>query len=162
MKSRSSANISVAIPTAYEFLKLNKIEGNLITAFGLGSYTSFKLYPQNLIYMDGRYEEVYYDREFDALIRYEKGEQGWDDVLNYYETDILLPEKSMPIYNFLKSQKDWIEIFSGPCSGVFVKKAGYKKPKGGYIIPPETTDYYEKHAFDNFGKFGRVKNDESF
>ena len=41
-----------------EFIKINKIDGNLLTAFGLGSYTTYKLYPQNLIYMDGRYEEV--------------------------------------------------------------------------------------------------------
>ena len=47
-----------------EFLKVNDIKGNILTEFGLGSYTAYKLYPDNLIYMDGRYEEVYYDKEF--------------------------------------------------------------------------------------------------
>ena len=39
------------------------IKGNIITPFALGSYTSYKLYPNNLIYIDGRYEEVYYDNK---------------------------------------------------------------------------------------------------
>ena len=37
-----------------EFIKNNRLEGNLLTNFGIGSFASYKLYPQNKIYMDGR------------------------------------------------------------------------------------------------------------
>lgn len=134
-----------------EFIKQNKIEGNLITSFGLGSYTSFKLYPQNLIYMDGRYEEVYYDREFDNLIHYEHADEEWDNVLKYYNTQILMPEKNMPIYSLLKNNKDWVEIYTGEVCGVFLPKDKVKK---AYIEPTNDINYYKKMEFKNFGKFG--------
>ena len=63
----SSKNFSVPVGMdAYpvkevEFIKANNIKGNILTNFGYGSYVSYKLYPQNKIFMDGRYEEVYYD-----------------------------------------------------------------------------------------------------
>ena len=42
-----------------EFLRINNIKGNIIVPFEMGSYISYKLYPQNLIFMDGRYDGVY-------------------------------------------------------------------------------------------------------
>lgn len=137
-----------------EFLKLNKIEGNLLTAFGLGSYTSYKLYPQNLIYMDGRYEEVYYDREFNHLIDYEKAEpKTWDIVLKKYPTEILMPEKVMPVYKFLQQNPDWVEVYEGLVCGVFLPKSRVKAGQK-YIMPPVNIEYYQAREFENFGKFG--------
>ena len=42
-----------------EFIRANHISGKLLTNFGIGSFAAYKLYPQNRVYMDGRYEEVY-------------------------------------------------------------------------------------------------------
>lgn len=128
-----------------EFLKVNKIQGNVLTAFGLGSFVSYKLYPQNLIYMDGRYEEVYYDREFEKLMKYELAESGWDEILNEYPTDILMPDKTVPVYSFIQKNPDWTEIFEGPVCGVFVKRNAAKK---NYIIPTNDLRYYQKTAFE--------------
>lgn len=137
-----------------EFLKQNKMAGNLITAFGLGSYTSYKLYPQNLIYMDGRYEEVYYDREFENLIDYEKAESlVWHTVFTQYPTEILMPEKTMPIYKKLQSEPDWEEVYTGNICGIFLPK-DRKKYKGPFIMPSEDKKYYQDREFENFGKFG--------
>lgn len=140
--------------TEIEFIKLNKISGNLVTAFGLGSYTSYKLYPQNLIYMDGRYEEVYYDEEFENLISYEEAQEPfWDKVLKDYPTQILMPEKISPIYNKLKEQSDWEEVYSGTICGVFLPKnrTNYKQD---FIMPTQDLKYYQDREFENFGKFG--------
>lgn len=138
-----------------EFLRLNNIKGNILTAFGLGSYVSYKLYPDNLIYMDGRYEEVYYDREFDKLMKYELVEEGWDEVLNEYPTEILMPDKTVPVYEVLQKHPDWKEIFEGSVCGVFVRKEAAKK---NYIIPPNTIDYYQETAFERVEK--EVKNEQ--
>ncbi len=138
-----------------EFIKQNKIEGNLITAFGLGSYTSYKLYPQNLIYMDGRYEEVYYDREFDNLISYEKAEPIiWETVITNYPTQILMPEKVMPIYEFLRKNPDWEEVYTGPVCGVFLPRKRDKHNQT-FLLPPQNLEYYQEREFENFGKFGK-------
>ena len=139
------------VPVAeVEFLALNKIKGNLATSFGLGSYCTYKLYPQNLLYMDGRYEEVYYDREFENLINYERNMPGWEKIYLDYPTDILMPEKNAPIYKVLKTHKDWKLIYEGPMCGIFVKAKNAKK---NYILPTTDISYYYQTAFTHFGKF---------
>ena len=40
---------------------LNKLKGNLASTFNWGSLLLWELYPQNLISIDGRYEEEIYD-----------------------------------------------------------------------------------------------------
>lgn len=142
--------------TEVEFLKQNKVEGNLVTEFGLGSYTSYKLFPQNLIYMDGRYEEVYYDREFENLMHYEKVDaQLWDIIINNYPTEILMPEINVPIYDFLKNNPDWEEVYTGKVCGIFLPK-NRKNNKQKFIQPVQELEYYQKREFENMGKFKDV------
>lgn len=135
-----------------EFIKMNNIKGNLLTAFGFGSYASYKLYPNNLIYMDGRYEEVYFDEEFNNLVDYESDNPGGEKIYTYYPTDILMPEKVIPAYNSLKKSDMWDLIYEGPVSGVFIKK---EDNKHNYKIPSDDIRYYQKSAFDSNGKFSK-------
>lgn len=135
-----------------EFIKINNIKGNVLTEFGLGSYVSYKLYPDNLIYMDGRYEEVYYDREFDNLMNFEKIENDWQAVLRDYPTEILLIQKTIPVYPTLKKLSDWVKIYEGNLCGVFIKKKNLKK---NYKLPSNDIDYYRKNEFVNKGYFGK-------
>ncbi len=135
-----------------EFLKLNDIKGNILTEFGLGSYISYKLYPNNLIYMDGRYEECYYDREFDKLIAFTAAEDNWYQAITDYPTQILMPEKTTKIYEFLKNRAEWKMIFNGPCCGIFIP-AGFAKQE--YKRPSDDLRYYEKSFFITNGEFGK-------
>ncbi len=135
-----------------EFLKINNIKGNIVVPFGYGSYTSYKLYPDNLIYMDGRYEEVYNDEEFETLRAYELVEKNWQDIINKYPTDILMPRKRNDIYSVLKQDPNWVLIFDGKNCGIFVKKG---KEKFSYFEPEYNIDYYRKTMF----KHGDFTND---
>ena len=65
-----------------EFIKQNHLNGKILVNFGLGSYVSYKLYPQNLIFMDGRYEEVYYDYMVPMLKNFYLANQNWDEILS--------------------------------------------------------------------------------
>ena len=67
-----------------EFMKINELKGNILNNFGIGSYISYKLYPQNLIYMDGRYEEVYYDSTTEDNWNFYNAEKNWDSVFKKY------------------------------------------------------------------------------
>lgn len=136
-----------------EFLKINKIKGNILTAFGLGSYVSYKLYPDNLIFMDGRYEEVYFNREFDNMINFNKANALWHKVLVDYPTEILMPEKIMPIYEKLQKHNDWEEVYTGNVCGIFLKK-NRKTHKGDFLLPSNNLKYYQDREFENLGKFG--------
>lgn len=133
-----------------EFIKTNHIKGNILTEFGYGSYVSYKLYPDNLIYMDGRYEVVYYDEEFDHLMNFEKKENDWQYVLKAYPTDVLLLDKTIPVYETLKKLPDWVNVYEGPMCGIFVKKA---KAKKHYKMPSDDIEYYRKNEFVNKGYF---------
>ena len=44
--------------------RINNMNGNILAPFDMGSYITYKLFPNNLIYMDGRYEEVYFTAGF--------------------------------------------------------------------------------------------------
>jgi hypothetical protein len=130
-----------------EFIKINNIKGNLLPSFGTGSYVSYKLYPHNLIYMDGRYEEVYNNEEFDNLMHYELVDEKWDNVLKFYKTDILMPEKNTNVYPFLKKNKDWVVIYEGETAAIFIRKNLAKK---SYKIPTDDLNYYQVTAFEKF------------
>ena len=134
-----------------EFLKINDIKGNIVVPFGLGSYFSYKRYPNNLIYMDGRYEEVYNDKEFLTLRDYELAENNWRDIINNYQTEILMPLKSIEVYNVLQQDSDWVQIYEGNVCGIFIKKGC---EKSSYIEPNHDIDYYKRTMFDSvtFGK----------
>ncbi|MCM1003484.1 MAG: hypothetical protein NC408_04000 [Candidatus Gastranaerophilales bacterium] len=135
-----------------EFLKINNMDGNIATEFALGSYTAYKLYPNNLIFMDGRYEECYYDREFDTFINFVSGEDRWDDIIMNYPTEILMPDKSTKIYNVLKANPFWTEIFDGPLCGIFIPTQFAQKE---YKQPSQDLKYYEKILFKTNGEFGK-------
>ena len=135
-----------------EFIRINNIKGNILTAFGFGSYVSYKLYPDNLIYMDGRYEEVYYDKEFKTLLDFELYNQNWKDIYQLYPTDILMPDKTIPVYDILKKSDEWTLVFEGPICGVFLKKENSKKT---YKIPSQEIQHYQQTAFDNKGAFSK-------
>jgi len=139
-----------------EFLKLNKIEGNILIPFALGSYTSYKLYPQNLIYMDGRYEEVYHNREFDALMNYELINPNWDDILRYYPTQILMPEKNSLISSHLEKQPQWEKVYAGDICNIFLPKK--RKKYKTFEKPTEDLEYYKNTEFDKLSRFGEQKN----
>ena len=137
-----------------EFIKQNKIKGNILSQFGLSSYISYKLYPQNLIYMDGRYEEVYYDNELDNLRYFEiVDSEKWDRVLKEYPTQILIINKESLIYKHLLKNSEWKKVYEGNLCGVFLPKDfGISKK---YLLPTTDINYYRKNEFEKLGKFGK-------
>lgn len=149
-----SIPISYAVyPTKeIEFVKINKIKGNLLINFGLGSYASYKLYPQNKIFMDGRYEEVYYDFMIPMLKRFYLLAPDWNDVLIKYKPDVMIIEKYYPVYNKLKTSKEWKVVYEGQTFGVFIPTTDKQKK---YKQPSNDDEYYKKTLFDTNIKIKR-------
>lgn len=91
--------------SAIEFIKANKIQGNLYIDMTYGSFCAYKLYPQNKIFMDGRYEEVYPIKLLETEQRFEtQNEENTNSVLNDYKTDLVILYK--PIYEIKKPDFD--------------------------------------------------------
>ncbi len=149
-------NISIPVNTqAYpvkeiEFLKINNIKGNLLINFGLGSYASYKLYPQNLIFMDGRYEEVYYEGMVPLLKKFYLLNPGWQEILEKYPPDVMVLEKYYPVYAMLSKSQIWCKVYEGQDFGVFVKQ---KDRLRTYKLPSDDINYYKNTLFDTSIKF---------
>lgn len=133
---------------AIEFVKKNNIKGNLFVNFPYGSYAVYKLFPNNRIVMDGRYEEVYYD---DLLIKLKDFHMAkktdWKNILTEYApTDVIILEKSYPAFSKLSQDKDWKMVFDDNAFGVFVPS---KKVKTKYIYPTAQDSYYDSTEFNS-------------
>ena len=133
-----------------EFIKINNLKGKIFANFNYGSFLSYKLYPNNLIYMDGRYEEVYPDYMLPMQIDFFKAEQGWERVIKLFPPDIIILEKNYPAYKKIEASKDWKLVYEGRENGIFVR-SNEVKPK--YLIPNNDINYYKNSLFDTSIKF---------
>ncbi len=145
-------NFSIYPMTEIEFIKANNLKGNILVDFGLGSYASYKLYPNCKIYMDGRYEEVYPDELIVLNDRFYASKGNWDDVLTKYPPDIILIQNNLPVYKLMKQKAGWRMIFEGNVFGVFIRSDMYT---GNYRLPSLEREYYKKALFDTDIKFSR-------
>lgn len=105
-----------------EFIKSNKIKGNIMCEFHDGSYVAYKLYPDNLIFMDGKYEEVYPDNLIYVLKNISLTQKGWQNYLKKYPTDIIIASKKYKIFNELKNNKDFALMTQSPKFALFIRK----------------------------------------
>lgn len=130
---------------AIEFIKINSLKGNLLINFGQGSYASYKLYPNNKIFMDGRYEEVYFKYMVPMLKRFYLAQDNWKDVLIKYPPDVMVIEKYYPIYQVLLQNVDWKPVFLDKYFVVFVRAQDVKKQ---YKNPSTDLNYYKETLFE--------------
>ncbi len=141
---------------AIEFVKINNIKGNLFINFDWGSYAAYKLYPNNLIVMDGRYEEVYDPKLLLQLKDFHLLKNDWYKIIRDYKTDVMILEKKYPVYNKIKEHPDWALVFENNLSGVFVPINNFKDY---YLYPPVSNDYYNNNLFQTDIKFKKNKRD---
>lgn len=134
-----------------EYLQINNIKGNILVPFEMGSYVSYKLYPNNLIYMDGRYEEVYFQKTLEDLLDFCNKRDGWRKALDNYPTEIVMVEKFDPAYEALKEEQDWVHLYSGSLCGIFVKKNANIFHHD--LAPVEDINYYRENMFKHMGSF---------
>lgn len=144
------AGIDIYPVKELEFIKVNKLGGRLLTNFGYGSYAAYKLYPQNKIFMDGRYEEVYYDYMVPLLKEFMLAYPHWKQVFKYFPPDVMVIEKSYPVYQKLVDEKEWKVVYEGKNFGVFLPKQLANKK---YIQPTNNINYYKNTLFTTGIKF---------
>ena len=133
---------------AVEFIKNNNLTGKLLNEFGLGSYLAYKLYPQMLIYIDGRYEEVYYDWSVSLGDDFYIPTDNWKKTLNLSGgADYVLVRKDFMVYdNMLYNTPKYTEIYSDEKFSLFCKNHLLKHR---YLLKrPSDNNYYNYTFFD--------------
>ena len=107
---------------AVEFLKTNNIKGNIFAPFYLCSYIAYKTYPNILIFMDGRQEQVYYPDIFDKqmFFVYTIGDK-FDEVIKEYPHTIFLFDKNSYSADYFTYDKNWSMAYEDDKYIVFIK-----------------------------------------
>lgn len=129
---------------AIEFIKQNNIKGNVFINFHLGSYCAYKLYPNNYVYMDGRYEEVY-DIELINKMADVFLSKNYKKFLNDFHNDILIIDNNYPIKQSLDNEKAWFLAYQDKLYSLYLP-AKYKNQT--FIQPTEKQNYYNKTKFE--------------
>ena len=130
---------------AIEFVKINELKGNLFINFDWGSYAAYKLYPANLIVMDGRYEEVYNPELLMEIKDFHLVQNDWKKIIRDYKTDVMILEKRYPVFEKILADKDWTLVFENNLTGVFVPA---DKVKESYLYPVPDSNYYDETVLD--------------
>jgi len=112
---------------AAEFVRAQRLPGNLFNSYTYGGYLMWALYPEYRVFFDGRQDDP-------ALFR--KGLQvsygiiGWDRVLDEYQVNTVVtaactvfPSERYPLVDRLVADQRWALVFSDEISLVFVRKA---------------------------------------
>lgn len=130
-----------------EFLKANKVKGNIMCLFQDGSYIAYKLYPNNLIFMDGRYEEVYQDNLVYVEQVINAGHKDWKEYLNIYPADILIVPKEYRFFENLTKDKDedFLMLMNSPYYALFIRKELADK---NFKTPSGKASYYMETKYD--------------
>ncbi len=131
---------------AIEFLKINNISGNLFIPFNWGSYALWKLYPQNLVSIDGRYEETYKNESYDDVCQLSFFGKRWEEVLNKYDHDILLLEIDSDTYKKIRDLPEWKTVFETEKAAVFLPASD---TRSGWKEPVDDDMYYVKTKYEN-------------
>ena len=132
---------------AVKFIQINHLSGNLLVLFNWGSYALWKLYPQDKIAVDGRYEEVYPESLIDDVARFHYVGVNWDGLLNKYHTDLMLiPVTYDDLFYKISRLKNWKIIYQDNVAAVFIPKI---KDKGNWKkISPNFDPSAEKYNSD--------------
>jgi hypothetical protein len=124
-----------------EFIKQNRVSGNLATAFDWGSYSFWKLYPQCKVLVDGRYEGVYPEDVFDIAMQFSQKQEGWWKVPGRFHTDVLVLPKNAYTQTDLALLPDWKPVYQDFVSVVLLPR---DRPTGTFAYPDYRNPAYSK------------------
>lgn len=103
-----------------EFLSINNIQGNLLCGYDWGSFLFWKLYPNMLVSIDGRYEEVYPESTNQEIASFYEKRQDWYEVLRKYHIDVILLEKKYWQLEDMTRLPEWRPVFEDELSVVLI------------------------------------------
>lgn len=110
---------------ATEFVRENKLPKNIYNTYDWGGYMAFKLYPDYLMFWDGRQSSVDMFRYGWDLMA---GKAGWQSILNKFDVKTIVTRGSTidtgqkyPLLDRLRFSNDWSLVFAADSSLVFVR-----------------------------------------
>ncbi len=105
---------------AVTFIRENRLSGNLLTDFDWGEYLIWSLTPDCRVSLDGRFETVYPKAVCQEYFEFIYGRPRWKQFLEKYPPDMILIDSRSRIYNLIKNEPSWKEVYKDAGSALFL------------------------------------------
>lgn len=106
---------------AVEWIQQNRPAPNIYNSYGWGGYLIWKLYPDYLVYIDGR-ADVHGDAFIEDFLEIYRASAGWENKLAEKDVRLVLLEPDAPLANALANDAQWTRVFSDEHSALYQKK----------------------------------------
>jgi hypothetical protein len=106
---------------AIQFIKVNRIKGNLVVPFEWGEYAIWKLYPDCQVSVDGRFRTAYPENVLRDHIFPVSDDVAWSRLIKKYPSDVILSSQIPFFWNLIKTSREWIYVYSDRVAMVFVR-----------------------------------------
>jgi hypothetical protein len=108
-------------PEAAEFIRANRLQGNVLDWFDWGEYIIWHFGPDLKVSIDGRRETLYSDARLASHYRFYQNESGAVGFPESIHADYIWLPKRFPVVDTLRRQ-GWETAFEGPVSILFSKR----------------------------------------
>jgi len=112
---------------AVQFMKKEKINGNMFNNDEFGDYIIYAAWPEYKVFFDGR-SDMYGVKRMKEYIKVVRIEQGWDEVLKKYNINWIIYNANSPLSQFLLERSDWKLIYADKVADIFVKNSIENQP----------------------------------
>lgn len=114
---------------AIEFLKRERITGNMFNNDEFGDCLIYSAYPVYKVFFDGRADMYGVDRlkEYRKITNFD---QGWENIIAKYRITWIFYDANSALSRYLLINKDWKLIYADKLANIFVKNI----PQYQYLI----------------------------
>jgi hypothetical protein len=105
---------------AVDWIISNKPTGNIFNSYNWGGYIIWRLYPEYLVYIDGR-ADLYGKEFFSNYIKIDLAKPGWEEKLNQENIRIVLMEFDSRLADALRQSSAWKKQFEDNVSVIFLR-----------------------------------------
>jgi len=106
---------------AVSYIQTNRLPGPLFNSYNWGGYLIFKLWPDYLVYIDGRtdlYDDAFIRRYLDVAV----ANDGWQQTLDDDGINLVLIENKSALDKFLRISPTWQEVYRDTVAVVYSRK----------------------------------------
>jgi hypothetical protein len=105
---------------AVQFMKKEKIKGNMFNNDEFGDYIIYAAWPEYKVFFDGR-SDMYGVKRMKEYIKVVRIEQGYDEVFKKYNINWIIYNANSALSHLLLERDDWKLIYADKVANIFVK-----------------------------------------
>ena len=131
---------------AAEFLRANRLDGNLFNSYMFGNYLLYARYPQNRVFIDGRVD-MYGGEVVRLYDQVREASDGWREALARYDAQIAVLDTTRTTERGLllamHEAPDWALVWWDDISAVYVQRTPEREAflANAYIYAVRPDDY---------------------